>query len=79
LTGFHWGLHYQVDREQREITARAVGLFESRAVHREGLGCINLNAERPPAPLTKAEIDLEEPALILLPVIQGLSHLPTRA
>jgi hypothetical protein len=71
FTGFHWALHYQVDREQRELTTRAMGLFESREVYREGLGCINLNGERPPAPLTKAEIDVEESAPALLPPIAG--------
>jgi CubicO group peptidase (beta-lactamase class C family) len=71
FTGFHWALHYQVDRERRELTARAIGLFESRAVYREGLGCINLNGERPPPALTQAEIDVEESAPALLPPIAG--------
>ena len=71
FTGFHWALHYQVDREQREVTANAEGLFESRAVYQEGLGCINLNGERPPAALTKAEIDVEESTPALLPPIAG--------
>jgi CubicO group peptidase (beta-lactamase class C family) len=32
-------LHYQVDRAHKEVTATLAGTFESRAVHREGIGC----------------------------------------
>jgi hypothetical protein len=48
FNGFHWALRHTVDRERREVTAQTVLGFESRAVYREGLGCLNLNGGRRP-------------------------------
>lgn len=65
--GFHWALRHEVDRARREVTARALGGFETRAVYRDGAGCLNLNGAPPPP----VEIGAEGPVPALLPEIAG--------
>jgi hypothetical protein len=48
FSGFNWALSHEVDRARREVKARAVGGLESRAIYRDGLGCLNLNGAHPP-------------------------------
>jgi len=36
----NWAVTYTVDRDNRDVTATVAGGFESRAVFREGLGCL---------------------------------------
>jgi CubicO group peptidase (beta-lactamase class C family) len=69
--GFNWALRHEVDREQRAVTARALGGFETRAVYREGLGCLNLNGAQPPDAPTRAELEADGPIPALLPDIAG--------
>ncbi len=69
--GFRWALSHEVDRDRREVIARAFRGFESRAVYREGLGCLNLNGTPAPAAPTRAEIDADGPIPVLLPDIAG--------
>ena len=69
--GFHWALSHEVDPAKRQVKARAVGGFESRAVYREGLGCLNLNGTQPPDAPTRAEIEADGPIPVLLPDIAG--------
>jgi hypothetical protein len=47
-----WALRYRFDRHNRQVFATMAGGFESRAVFREGLGCLVLRGNRalPPAP-----------------------------
>ncbi|HEX2440552.1 MAG TPA: serine hydrolase [Methylomirabilota bacterium] len=55
--GFHWAFSHHVDRDKREVSAWTIGGLESRAVYREGLGCLNLNGSPAPAAPTRAELD----------------------
>ncbi len=71
FSGFNWALRHEVDQDKREVRARAVGGFESRAVYREGLGCLNLNGTQPPDAPTRAEIEADGPIPVLLPDVAG--------
>ena len=73
FNGFHWALRHTVDRERREVTAQTVLGFESRAVYREGLGCLNLNGARPPEVPTPPEVDAGGEVAVRLPDIGGPS------
>jgi CubicO group peptidase (beta-lactamase class C family) len=69
--GINWAVRQEVDRARREVRVRLLGRFESRAVHREGLGCLNLNGAAAPDAPTRAELDAGEPAPARLPEIAG--------
>jgi len=69
--GLHWALSHEVDRDRREVAARALGGFETRAVYRDGVGCLNLNGGAAPAAPTRAEVDADGPLRALLPEIAG--------
>lgn len=69
--GFHWALRHEVDPDKREVTARTRGGFESRAVYRDGLGCLNLNGTRPADAPTRAEVETDGPIPVRLPDIAG--------
>lgn len=69
--GFRWALGHTVDRDRREVTARAFGRVESRAVYRDGLGCLNLNGPRPADAPTRAEVEADGPIPELLPDLAG--------
>jgi CubicO group peptidase (beta-lactamase class C family) len=66
-----WAVRQEVDRARREVRVRALGGFESRAVYRDGLGCLNLNGTRAPDVPTRAQIEGEGPIPVLLPDIAG--------
>jgi CubicO group peptidase (beta-lactamase class C family) len=46
---FTWAVRYDVDRARHEVTSRWAGAFGSRAVYRDGLGCLVLHGGPPPA------------------------------
>lgn len=69
--GINWAVRQEVDRARREVRVRLLGRFESRAVHREGLGCLNLNGAAAPDAPTRAELDAGGPAPARLPEIAG--------
>ncbi len=71
FNGFHWSLRHEVDREKREVIARTPGWLRSRAVYRDGLGCLNLNGAPAPDVPTRAEIEADGPIPALLPDIAG--------
>ncbi|HYB71383.1 MAG TPA: serine hydrolase, partial [Candidatus Bathyarchaeia archaeon] len=71
FNGFKWALRHEVDRAHHEVRAETVGGIESRAVHRDGLGCLNLNGSAPPDAPTRAEIEADGPMPALLPDIAG--------
>ena len=71
FNGFHWALRHEVDQVKREVRARTASGFESRAVYRDGLGCLNLNGTPPPDVPTRADIEADGPIPVLLPDIAG--------
>ncbi len=42
-----WAIHYNVDRAKHEVHASVLGAFGSRAVYREGLGCLLMHGDGP--------------------------------
>src|SRR5215471_13783310 len=69
--GFGWALHHEVDRDKRQVTARALGGFESRAVYRDGMGCLVVNGPSVPEAPSRADIEADGPVPVLLPDIAG--------
>ena len=67
-------LKYRVDRDRREVVATWAGRFESRAVFREGFGCVLVNGQgsdgaaaavvtrQTPAPATVRPLEIEPPS-----------------
>ncbi len=68
---FDWLLHYDVDRTRRQVTTTVAGMFESRAVYRDGLGCLLVRGSGPVDAPTPQEIGVDEAAPPLLPEIAG--------
>lgn len=62
-----WGMHYELDRERREVRTELYGAFPSRSVYRDGMGCLLDNGRIPPA--TPPQAGTQGPAL--LPEIAG--------
>jgi CubicO group peptidase (beta-lactamase class C family) len=61
-----WAMHHDVDTDKREVRVRVFGGDESRAVYRDGLGCMNVNSGGPvdaPTPAEWSDAD-REPALL---------------
>ena len=69
--GFNWALSHEVDRDKREVRARALGGFETRSVYRDGLGCLNMNGAQAPDAPSRASIEADGPVPVLLPEIAG--------
>ena len=46
-----WALRYNVDNTRQEVTTSFAGLFRSRAVYREGMGCLVVRGVPPPVSL----------------------------
>jgi CubicO group peptidase (beta-lactamase class C family) len=67
----NWAVRQELDRARREVVVRVLGRFESRAVYRDGLGCLNLNGAPAPDAPTRAEIEADGPIRALLPDIAG--------
>ncbi|MBL0729254.1 serine hydrolase [Piscinibacter sp. HJYY11] len=61
-----WGLHYELDRERREVRTRVYGAYPSRSVYRDGMGCLIDHGRIPPA-----SPFVPDPVAVLLPEIAG--------
>ncbi len=48
LRRLKWTLRYDVDRTAKTVNASTLGLFRSRAVFHDGLGCIELHGSKEP-------------------------------
>ncbi len=65
-------LGFQLDRAGRTVDASALGLFRSRAVFHEGLGCVEQHGSKPPYLLRSDIVALKTPKTPpLLPEIAG--------
>lgn len=62
-----WALRYEVDTARREVRTTVGGAFASRAVYREGMGCLIDHGGIPPA----APLEARAPGPVLLPEIAG--------
>jgi CubicO group peptidase (beta-lactamase class C family) len=61
---FDWALRYHVDRARREVNSTWAGAFASRAIHREGVGCLVVLGDPPLVTVSpSADVDVsKEPA-----------------
>jgi CubicO group peptidase (beta-lactamase class C family) len=66
----NWAVHYDVDHTHRQVTVTVAGAFESRAVYREGLGCLVVHGEVPAHGRADDTID-EQASTAVLPEIAG--------
>jgi len=68
----HWALHYEVDGVHQEVRTTLAGGFESRAVYRDGLGCVLVQGAGAAAALKSEGVARHEaPAPARLPEIAG--------
>lgn len=68
-----WALHYDVDETDRAVTTTIAGVFESRAVYHDGLGCLLISGRGPADTPSPEEIAAGGAAPPLLPEIAGLA------
>ncbi|HUH85038.1 MAG TPA: serine hydrolase [Stellaceae bacterium] len=66
-----WAIHYDVDEADRAVTTRVAGLFESRAVYHDGLGCVLIGDGEPADTPLPEEIAAGGDPPALLPEIAG--------
>ncbi len=64
----NWGMSHRLDPAKREVTASVAGMFESRAVYRDGLGCMLVPAGEPVEPVALAPLPVVP---VALPEIAG--------
>jgi hypothetical protein len=68
----NWGLRYRVDPEARTVSASVAGMFQSKAVYRERLGCMVQHGEAPADPPGRLPGPALQPAVAAqLPEIAG--------
>jgi CubicO group peptidase (beta-lactamase class C family) len=64
-----WALHFEIDHTRREVRATLAGAFGSRAVYRDGMGCLLVHGEIPQS--TELEPPAFASAFADVDVVQG--------
>jgi len=67
-----WAIRYQVDPSRREVTTTLAGLFRSRSVYREGLGCLIVHGALPS--VSSLPISPVAPRIVTPPIVAPSSE-----
>jgi CubicO group peptidase (beta-lactamase class C family) len=78
VTPVRWLLNYDVDRSKREVKTTVAGAFESRAIFRDGMGCLLLRGEGPTDSSGVGQADTARAGPALLPPIAGQEVVDTK-
>jgi len=67
----NWAVRYDVDTARTQVSATVADAFLSRAVYRDGLGCIVIHGEEPADSPARGDVAGEQAFIPLLPEIAG--------
>jgi CubicO group peptidase (beta-lactamase class C family) len=66
-----WGMHYDVDREKREVRTTFAGGFANRAIYRDGVGCMVVHGTEPADTVPPQDVPNKIASAPVLPEIAG--------